>query len=88
MVQFFFDSIVGKGEILVTSIFSFFHNVFKRFLSHGHCAVMVTHPWAICKTCLFSWKPLSIFLTNSSVESKMVSAINTTHFNGHVIIDS
>ena len=29
------ENIVGKGEMLVTSIFSFSHNVFKRLLSQG-----------------------------------------------------
>ena len=30
------ENIVGKGKMLVTSIFSFSHNVFKRILSLGH----------------------------------------------------
>ena len=38
MEQFFFDRVenmVGKGEMLIISIFSFFHNVYKRLLSQG-----------------------------------------------------
>ena len=38
MVQFFLnrtENIVGKGEMLVTSIFSFSHKVFKRLLPQG-----------------------------------------------------
>ena len=29
-------NIVGKGEMLVTSFFSFSHNAFKRLLFQGH----------------------------------------------------
>ena len=29
------ENMVGKGEMLVTRIFSFSHNVFKRLLSQG-----------------------------------------------------
>ena len=29
------ENIVGKGEMLVTRIFSFSHNVFKQYFSHG-----------------------------------------------------
>ena len=29
-------NIAGKGKMLVTSIFSFSHNVFKNLLSQGH----------------------------------------------------
>ena len=39
MVQFPFDgvkNIVGNKKMVVNSIFSFSHSVFKRFLSQGH----------------------------------------------------
>ena len=42
LMEFFFDrveNIVGKDEMLFTSILSFFHHVFKRLLSD--CLVVV-----------------------------------------------
>ena len=36
------ENIVGKGEMLVTSTFSFSHNVFKRLLSKGLCGYTIS----------------------------------------------
>ena len=50
------ENIVGKGEMLVTSTFSFSHNVFKRLLSKGLCG------YTISITCPTKAKILNLLL--------------------------
>ena len=83
-----FQNIMGKGENLVTSIFSFSHNVFYKrqklsFMLHLFCCLQILSIWTRSNFCRLGMGYAKLSKTVSNLFSFLLYMLNTNRKNEH-----